>query len=176
MPQQHQRPKTFIIPSQVIFSKPKGVATTDSSNSSANVVFVADTNVSDGNSTEVFADENVSDGNSTGIGLGNSFDTFNTKPEEEIIFEKGEAIVPLHSAQSIRPVILAQCLLGWEKFVLGRWCPVWRHHRDAHYFNIDSRKSSLRWATALIHKLLLTAWDLWQYRNHRLHEWLALVS
>ena len=35
--------------------------------------------------------------------------------------------------------------------------------------DIGSRKSSLRWATALITKLLLTAWDLWQYRNNRLH-------
>ena len=87
-----------------------------------------------------------------------------------LAWRRGEAIVPVHFAQSIRPVILAQCQLGWENFVLGRWCPAWRHHQAAHYINIDSRKSSLRWATALIHKLHLTAWDLWQYRNHRLHE------
>ena len=30
-------------------------------------------------------------------------------------------------------------------------------------------RSSLRWATAVIHKLLLTAWDMWDYRNGRLH-------
>jgi len=27
----------------------------------------------------------------------------------------------------------------------------------------------LRWATAVIHRLYLTAWDMWQYRNNRLH-------
>lgn len=67
----------------------------------------------------------------------------------------------------IRPVILEQCHLGWENFVFGRWCPAWRHHQAIHYAEIGSRKSSLRWATAIIHKLLLIAWDLWQYRNNR---------
>ena len=59
--------------------------------------------------------------------------------------------------------------MGWDNFVLGRWCPSWRHHQASHYTDIGSRKSSLRWATALIHKLLLTSWDFWQYRNDRLH-------
>ena len=59
--------------------------------------------------------------------------------------------------------------MGWDNFVLGRWCPSWRYHQASHYMDIGSRKSSLRWATALIHKLLLTSWDLWQYRNNRLH-------
>ena len=50
--------------------------------------------------TYIFADANVSDGSFTGIGLGHSFDPFNTKPEEEIIFESQDsedsAIAALH--------------------------------------------------------------------------------
>ena len=52
---------------------------------------------------------------------------------------------------------------------MGRWGPSWRHFQAEHYSFIDSKKSSLRWATALILKLLITAWDFWQYRNDRLH-------
>jgi hypothetical protein len=50
-------------------------------------------------------------------------------------------------------------------FVLGIWSPSWRYQANQRAY-IGSRKSSLRWATALIHKLLLVAWDLWQFRNH----------
>ena len=53
--------------------------------------------------------------------------------------------------------------------MLGRWCPSWRKHQDDHYKSTGSLRSSLRWATAVIHKLLLTAWDMWDYRNGRLH-------
>ena len=84
-------------------------------------------------------------------------------------WRRGEIILPNNYALSIRSVILEQCRMGWDNFVLGRWCPSWRHHQASHYMDIGSRKSSLRWATALIHKLLLTSWDFWQYRNDRLH-------
>ena len=60
-------------------------------------------------------------------------------------------------------------MLGWDNFVLGRWCPSWKKHQDAYYSSTGSLRTSLRWATAVIHKLLLTAWDLWDYRNGRLH-------
>ena len=53
--------------------------------------------------------------------------------------------------------------------MLGRWCPAWSRFQASHYVDIGSRRSSLRWATAIIYKLLLIAWDLWQYRNNRLH-------
>ena len=60
--------------------------------------------------------------------------------------------------------------MGWENFMLGRWSPSWRAHQDAYYYaEIRSKRSSLRWATAVIHKLLLISWDFWQYRNDRLH-------
>ena len=53
--------------------------------------------------------------------------------------------------------------------MLGRWSPSWQAHQDAYYADIGSRQSSLRLATAVIHKLLLISWDFWQYRNDRLH-------
>ena len=86
-----------------------------------------------------------------------------------LAWRKGEPIIPLHFDLSIRSVILEQAAIGWDNFVLGRWGPSWRAHQAAHYLFHESRKSSLRWATALIHKLLLVSWDLWQYRNNRLH-------
>ena len=130
----------------MIFSKPKGVATTDNSNSSADVVFVADTNVSDGNSTEVLADENVSDGNSTGIGLGNSFNTFNTKPEEEIIFESQDSEDSALAALHYHDFLTCRCTRCRRSslrqvtaiIVLSRWCPAWRHHQASHYVDIGS--------------------------------------
>ena len=45
----------------------------------------------------------------------------------------------------------------------------WQLHQARYYTRIGSRRTSLRWATAVIHKLLLVSWDLWQYRNDRLH-------
>jgi len=89
----------------------------------------------------------------------------------DILFSwrQAEPILPINFDQSIRPIILQQCSIGWNNFFLGRWTPLWQHHQASYYADLGSRKSSLRWATAIIHKLLLTAWDLWQYRNGRLH-------
>jgi len=84
-------------------------------------------------------------------------------------WRKGQAIIPIHFDSSIRAIITAQSHLGWDNFVLGRWCPAWRKFQAQHYTDIGSRRTSLHWATAIIHKLLLTAWDLWQYHNNRLH-------
>ena len=172
---------SHLIPSQVVFLKPKGVATTDSSNSSADIVFVADTNVrfskltgspivigddasvavtdktdgtmSDGGigfEDEVSAaDPNGSDGIYTSIGLGNIFDLFYPLPEEEFIFESQDS----------------------RKFALGALC----YHAFSPCVYIRCRRSSLRWVTALIYKLLLIAWDLWPYKTRHELLWLASV-
>ena len=157
---------SYLIPSQVVLSKPKGVATTDSSNSSADIVFVADTNVrlsklkgspigigddtsvavtdktdgtmSDGGigfEDEVSAaDPNGSDGIYTSIGLGNIFDLFYPLPEDEFIFESQDS----------------------REFALGALL----YHAFSPCVYIRCRRSSLRWVTALIYKLLLIAWNL----------------
>ena len=62
-----------------------------------------------------------------------------------------------HSLWSFGPFCSSstQRLLGWDNFVLGRWVPEWRHVQVIHYKHISSRKSSLRWAAAVIHRLFL---------------------
>ena len=37
------------------------------------------------------------------------------------------------------------------------------------YRTQDSKKTGLRWTVALIHKLMATAWDMWEHRNAVLH-------
>ena len=80
-----------------------------------------------------------------------------------------QSIHPIHFSLALRPALYAQSTIGWTNFFLGRWTPVWRTLQNAHYVSISSKRTSLRWTTAVIHQLLLTAWDLWQYRNNRLH-------
>jgi len=80
-----------------------------------------------------------------------------------------QSIYPIHFSLALRPALYAQSTIGWTNFFLGRWTPVWRTLQNAHYVSIASKRTSLRWTTAVIHQLLLTAWDLWQYRNNRLH-------
>ena len=163
-----------LIPSQVKFSKLKGAT----GNNSSDDVLVADKkvghpNVSGGNSTDVsvLADTNVRDGNYTasvladgvasdddvsedyiladmivrdaiytGFGLGNSFVSFTATPEEEIIFESQDSVDSAFAA-------------------------VLYYHAFPPCVYIRCRRSSLRWVTALIYKLLLIAWDLWQYKT-----------
>ena len=56
--------------------------------------------------------------------------------------------------------------LGWTNFVLGRWSPKWQEVQQQYLTSIQSRKSSLRWAAAVIHKLLMTVWNVWDFRNN----------
>ena len=64
----------------------------------------------------------------------------------------------------------SQSEIGWDNFLLGRWSPAWRLLQTDHYKALGSLKSGRRWAAAVIHQLMMTAWDLWQYRNNRLHQ------
>ena len=111
----------------------------DGDNGIGDEVSVADPKVPDGADNET--PPNVVDivGHHLGIGLGNSFDTFNTKPKEEIIFEFQDLEDPALAAPPFHAFPL--CMY------------------------IRCRRSSLRWVTALIHKLLFIAWDLWPYKT-----------
>jgi ribonuclease HI len=60
-------------------------------------------------------------------------------------------------------------LLGWNNFVFGRWHYSWANAQQTYLTSIGSRLSIRRWTTAIIHKLLLTAWDMWDHRNRVLH-------
>jgi hypothetical protein len=59
--------------------------------------------------------------------------------------------------------------LGWNNFILGRWSPKWQKAQQNYYNLTRSKRTSKRWATAIIHKLLLTVWDQWQFRNSIAH-------
>jgi hypothetical protein len=59
--------------------------------------------------------------------------------------------------------------LGWNNFALGRWSPKWQIVRQQFYTRTNSKRTSKRWATAIIHKLLLTVWEQWQFRNKIAH-------
>ena len=56
-----------------------------------------------------------------------------------------------------------------EQLFLELWSPLWKHHQVDHYLAIDNKHTSLRWATYVIHCLLMTAWDLWQNCLDQLH-------
>ena len=154
-----------LVPSQVQFSKLKGspigfgndvsgsvvVADADSDTDFGEAYVFSDVRVADGTMRDggigigdevSVAAEIGSDGFSTGIGFGNSFDTFNTKPEEEIIFESpapvDSALVALlyHTLTTSTPVSDLGLHLIWEKFcspdmvsilVLPTTCPLCVH-------------------------------------------------
>jgi hypothetical protein len=59
--------------------------------------------------------------------------------------------------------------LGWNNFVLGRWSPKWQLTQQQFYTRTKSKRTSKRWASAIIHKLLLTIWDQWDFRNKVAH-------
>jgi hypothetical protein len=59
--------------------------------------------------------------------------------------------------------------LGWDSFVLGRSSPKWQLAQQKFFIQTRSKQSSKRWATSIIHKLLLTVWDQWQFRNKVAH-------
>ena len=69
----------------------------------------------------------------------------------------------------IRDAMKDQETIGWTNFFLGRWSPKWQVIQAKHYKRISSKKSPRRWAAAVIHRLFLVAWDMWQYCNNRLH-------
>jgi hypothetical protein len=54
-------------------------------------------------------------------------------------------------------------LEGWASFE-------WSIAQQEYYKLIGSLKSGKRWMIALIKKLWLIAWDMWEHRNGILHE------
>jgi len=65
---------------------------------------------------------------------------------------------------------LVQEAIGWglafEGCLAMRWCEGQENYLKA----FKSRRSSKRWTTALITRLMNTAWDMWQHRNEALHQ------
>ena len=53
--------------------------------------------------------------------------------------------------------------------MLGRWSPKWQQVQKNYLLSIKSKRSSSRWCTAIIYKLMTVVWDIWQYRNSLVH-------
>ena len=62
-----------------------------------------------------------------------------------------------------------QSKIGWTNFLCGRWGVTWKLAQQRHYLKIKSRKSPRLWAIAILKKLLLLRWNMWQFRNTALH-------
>jgi hypothetical protein len=62
-----------------------------------------------------------------------------------------------------------QAEIGWNNFVLDRWSVKWGEAQQRHYNRIGSKRTSKRWAAAILHKLAMIWWDLWEFRNGLLH-------
>jgi hypothetical protein len=58
---------------------------------------------------------------------------------------------------------------GWRNFFEGFLLKDWYITLNQHLSRTHSRKSPRRWLSALIRKLWLIAWDLWEHRNGFLH-------
>jgi hypothetical protein len=54
-------------------------------------------------------------------------------------------------------------------FLEGTIAKEWQSVQATYYLFIHSRKSTLRWASALIRKIWTVAWDQWEHRNRILH-------
>ena len=66
--------------------------------------------------------------------------------------------------------MIAQDRIGWHHFLEGSLSPLWQQVQHDYLLFIGSRRSSLRWVSALICKLWDVAWDQWEHRNGILHE------
>jgi len=65
---------------------------------------------------------------------------------------------------------IIQASIGWGLALEGCVAMRWREEQDNFWKACKSRKSSKRWTTALITRLMMTDWDMWQHRNKALHE------
>jgi hypothetical protein len=61
-----------------------------------------------------------------------------------------------------------QC--GWRNFFEGLIVSVWQVAVQQYFKRVHSTKSPCRWLSALIRKMWLIAWDLWEHRNGYLHD------
>jgi hypothetical protein len=77
-------------------------------------------------------------------------------------YREGKRITPTDfpTIFGIREAIQDQnTTLGWNNFILGRWSPKWQKAQQNYYNLTRSKRTSKRWATAIIHKILQTVWD-----------------
>ena len=69
----------------------------------------------------------------------------------------------------LRWALKAQDKIGWYNFQLGRVARRMTAYQQDYYRRQGQHRTGLRWTVALIHKLMATAWDMWEHRNSVLH-------
>jgi len=77
--------------------------------------------------------------------------------------------VPRIGSPIIRQALVDQNNIGWSNFMLGRVSRRFSEAQELYYRFLKNRKTGKRWTIALITKLQEVAWDMWQHRNHILH-------
>jgi hypothetical protein len=78
--------------------------------------------------------------------------------------------IPVATVDGLQDVVQKQDEIGWQSLLEGRPAFGWRLLQDRYLQKISSRRSGLRWLTALIQKLWDIAWDMWDNRNKVLHD------
>jgi len=60
--------------------------------------------------------------------------------------------------------------IGWRALLEG--CPAtgWAEAQQAVFDGLGSKRTSRRWATAMVKKMMDTAWDMWDHRNSVEHD------
>ena len=75
-----------------------------------------------------------------------------------------------NTGSTSHPVFHEQSMIGWGNLVTGQIAPGWREIQNR-YIKAHNTKIDLeRWTHAFVRKLWQVAWDVWDYRNHILHE------
>ena len=72
-------------------------------------------------------------------------------------------------AHGIRYAVQDQSTIGWNNFILGQWSQRWQLVQQQFIKQKESKRSSLRWTTSIIYKLLYVVWDIWNFRNFLVH-------
>jgi hypothetical protein len=83
---------------------------------------------------------------------------------------------------SVDPITLSQTFLnvteavhnqnamGWQAFMEGSPAQGWRECQQRYYVFTRSKKTGLRWLSALVRKIWQVSWDMWEHRNGILHD------
>jgi hypothetical protein len=88
-----------------------------------------------------------------------------------LAWQKGSSEeIPVGTFHALPAVVQKQDAIGWQSLLEGRPSLGWSEVQTRYYEWLGSRRSGLRWLTALIQKLWDTAWDMWQHRNRVLHD------
>ena len=72
-------------------------------------------------------------------------------------------------AYGLRKAVEDQSKIGWENFIFGQWSKKWQLVQSAYLLAIKSKQSPKRWTIAIICKLILLCWDVWDFCNKLIH-------